>query len=520
VINSCSGEVQFNDLSSSATSITSYIWDFGDGTTSAEQNPLHHYNGSGTYSVSLYVSNQNGTENYTVFNAVTVDMPDAPEVNDGFSCGPGDVNVSVEANGDNIDWFDDMNAMSPVFTGNAYTFNNLTETTTWYVQETLAPEIEYVGMFDNEGPGGYFNFNIWRSVSITAHQDLTIKSIKFFADGGGQRIIYVYDDGGNLLTQYTVGIPNGEHRIDVNIPLPEGNYLFYVNQQNNLAFTGDYGGPDVGYPFSVDGLISITGNNYSNSFFYFFYDIEVFAGYSEFCLTPKVPVTAYVLYPHPELDDVTNCCSGQACWLDAGANFDEYLWSTSQTDQEIEASQGNYTVSVTDSFGCTGEGSTEVVVNAMGDLSLTIEHVTVFGANDGSIVAEVIGGTPPYSFAWSNGETTPEINGLEPGTYTLTIIDASGCLYVDTVVVQLLSSIDSWSSEVKIYPNPIITSCIVEFPNEKINISLYNSLGVLLYAVKDAQDIAQINMSELPLGFYILEINSARGSLTRRLIKQ
>ncbi len=55
--------VQFTDLSQDATSIS---WDFGDGATSTEQNPMHTYSAAGTYTVTLSASNKNSTESKTL----------------------------------------------------------------------------------------------------------------------------------------------------------------------------------------------------------------------------------------------------------------------------------------------------------------------------------------------------------------------------------------------------------------------------------------------------------------------
>ena len=60
-------------------------------------------------------------------------------------------------------------------------------------------------------------------------------------------------------------------------------------------------------------------------------------------------------------------------------------------------------------------------------LILTLEPtaVTVYGGSDGSIDLEVSGGTVPYSFAWSNGDTSEDIGNLEAGTYSVTVMDGS-----------------------------------------------------------------------------------------------
>jgi len=62
--------VNFTDLSSGDP--TSWNWDFGDGGTSPQQNPSHEYQNSGTYTVSLTVSNQCGSDTKTETDYITV----------------------------------------------------------------------------------------------------------------------------------------------------------------------------------------------------------------------------------------------------------------------------------------------------------------------------------------------------------------------------------------------------------------------------------------------------------------
>jgi hypothetical protein len=48
------------------------------------------------------------------------------------------------------------------------------------------------------------------------------------------------------------------------------------------------------------------------------------------------------------------------------------------------------------------------------------------GLNNGTATANVIGGVPPYTYAWSNGQMLPTIIGLAPGSYTVVVTDANG----------------------------------------------------------------------------------------------
>src|SRR5690606_4548675 len=57
------------------------------------------------------------------------------------------------------------------------------------------------------------------------------------------------------------------------------------------------------------------------------------------------------------------------------------------------------------------------------------------GANDGAASANPTGGTPPYNFNWSNGQTGASLTNLAPGNYTVTVSDAHNCRTVEIVTV-------------------------------------------------------------------------------------
>jgi len=69
------------------------------------------------------------------------------------------------------------------------------------------------------------------------------------------------------------------------------------------------------------------------------------------------------------------------------------------------------------------------------DLSVTGTNETNIGANDGTASANPSGGTPPYTYSWSNLATTQSINGLIPGCYFVNVTDANGCQKAGTYCV-------------------------------------------------------------------------------------
>lgn len=116
-----------------------------------------------------------------------------------------------------------------------------------------------------------------------------------------------------------------------------------------------------------------------------------------------------------------------------------YLWNNGATTQSLSGvTAGPYTVVITDSIGCEASGS--VVISEPTELSVTTTVVDeqTFGGCDGSATATASGGTPPYSYDWSDGQTTATASNLCPGTYTVTVTDANGCEETITITVNEL----------------------------------------------------------------------------------
>lgn len=104
-----------------------------------------------------------------------------------------------------------------------------------------------------------------------------------------------------------------------------------------------------------------------------------------------------------------------------------YNWSTGETTQTITyLSPGTFCVTVLDNVNCGIADCITVTIEAP-TINLVVNDVTCNGYDDGSITANATDGMPPYTYAWSNGETTPTISNLAPGTYTVTVTGANGC---------------------------------------------------------------------------------------------
>ena len=125
-----------------------------------------------------------------------------------------------------------------------------------------------------------------------------------------------------------------------------------------------------------------------------------------------------------------------------------YQWSNGGTGNSISnLADGVYTVTITDANGCSTDGET-VIENTIGgvDIESEVEGISCFGDSDGEVDITVVEGTAPFTFEWSNGATTEDIDDLEGGAYNVLITDAEGCSFVTTFVVpspaELLASVN------------------------------------------------------------------------------
>lgn len=105
-----------------------------------------------------------------------------------------------------------------------------------------------------------------------------------------------------------------------------------------------------------------------------------------------------------------------------------YLWSNGATTANLSGlAAGTYIVTVTDSKNCTNTKSITLTQPAAINLSSVQTPVSCFGGNNGSINLTVSGGTPGYTYQWSNGANTMDLSGLTAGSYSVTVKDANNC---------------------------------------------------------------------------------------------
>lgn len=117
-----------------------------------------------------------------------------------------------------------------------------------------------------------------------------------------------------------------------------------------------------------------------------------------------------------------------------------YLWSdaTSQTTSTANnLIAGIYTVTVTDNNNCTTTNTVNIL-EPQNPLTSVISgtNTSCFGSNDGTATITASGGTTPYTYNWSNGNTTSNNTNLLANTYNITITDANNCTSTNSITIS------------------------------------------------------------------------------------
>ena len=119
-----------------------------------------------------------------------------------------------------------------------------------------------------------------------------------------------------------------------------------------------------------------------------------------------------------------------------------YNWSNNQHTAALTGlAGGNYTVTISDFYGCSQTSSATIVSNAAPSLSVSSTPSTC-GTNNGTATVTASLGIQPYTYLWSNGQTSSTINSLVAGTYTVTVMDATLCAQNTSVIVSSSSNLN------------------------------------------------------------------------------
>jgi PKD repeat protein/predicted secreted protein len=287
----CSGAVQFTDQSSNTP--TSWLWNFGDGTTSTLQNPSHTYATSGAFSVTLTATNTFGNNAVTKSNLITVSKLAAPTTTGATRIGPGVVNLAAAGSSPTLNWYSAATAGTLLHTGTTYA-PSLTATTTYYVADEPISPTHNIGLADNSAGGGYYTANTDRRLYFSVQNTMVLQSVTIYANTAGNRQIEILNSAGTSVALSAVfNATAGVNVVPLNFTIPAGTgYAIKLSATSGMDLYRNNAG--CTYPYTVGGLASIDSSDAAGStlaYYYYFYNWVVS---TPNCSSPRAAVTGTV----------------------------------------------------------------------------------------------------------------------------------------------------------------------------------------------------------------------------------
>ncbi|TVR81943.1 MAG: hypothetical protein EA412_02235 [Chitinophagaceae bacterium] len=193
--------------------------------------------------------------------------------------------------------------------------------------------------------------------------------------------------------------------------------------------------------------------------------------------------------------------------VDGGESPYNYLWSNGSSSPLLAAiGPGVYDLTITDADGCIEEAS--FTINEPSELQSTILSsldISCNGGNDGLAGVVGSGGTPPYSYLWSNGNVQELLINAEAGSYGVTITDANNCEVTDSITLN--------------EPDPIITDIAFTDPDcdasdpDNGTISLNISGGSGSFDVLWSNGSNNMDLFDLSGGLYIAFVTDSENCI-------
>jgi hypothetical protein len=171
------------------------------------------------------------------------------------------------------------------------------------------------------------------------------------------------------------------------------------------------------------------------------------------------------------------------------------------------------------SHGCYINDTTFVTYNlnftfSLGpDITTAVTPVTLTGPS----------GYGLFSYTWAPvSGSNQSIQVSTSGTYSLTVINGYGCAYTDVIVVNILpmDMLDFTEVSVSVFPNPATNKVNVASAEMIRTVNIYDLNGSLISSEQISATQAEVNISELPDGCYILEAVTENGNSRSRIVKQ
>jgi gliding motility-associated-like protein len=436
VLNCSNVPVQFTDNSTTTSgTITGWNWSFGDGTTSALQNPQHQYPSSANYNVQLIVTNTYGCKD-TVTNTVTTTGITTSEFTWNTACVNTPIQFTDQTTGSPVTWSWNFGA------GGTSTIQNPTH--------TFPSTGNYLVRLITTNSNGCRD-TVIHTITSVAPPAANAGSDRYMCLGGNVNLTasggttYAWSPGGQTTSTISVS-PSATTTYSVTVTSANGcsatdNVVVSINPLPNVhagnsvsvcegnSTTLSASGANL-YSWSPGGqtTASLTVSPVTNTTY------TVTGTNANGC--SNTDTVTVIVNPKPNVNagSNVNICSGASATLTAtGAST--YNWTPGGTNNPLTVtpvSSTSYTVTGTSAAGCTATDAIQVTVNALPVSNLSNNIFICQGKT-----ATLDGGNPGSTYNWSSGASTQTIDVTNAGTYSVVVTTSNGCQATASAVVTV-----------------------------------------------------------------------------------
>ncbi|MBQ6276490.1 MAG: HYR domain-containing protein, partial [Bacteroidales bacterium] len=198
---------------------------------------------------------------------------------------------------------------------------------------------------------------------------------------------------------------------------------------------------------------------------------------------------------------------------ESGISPFSYIWSDGSTAMLASNLQaGSYSVTLTDSWGCSANATTSIEQQNDLEISVSVTTVSCFGENDASATVVALRGEPPYTYSWNNGANSAFLQNIAAGRYSITVTDANMCAKAETIEIEQPDKL-MLESNVK----PI--SCYGKTDGSIALNAIGGNQPYSFSIIMDDNFYSGNYLSGLPAGTYSLEVTDAHGCMSNNTIQ-
>ncbi len=182
-----------------------------------------------------------------------------------------------------------------------------------------------------------------------------------------------------------------------------------------------------------------------------------------------------------------------------------YSWNPPQGNNAVAGNlaPGNYSVTITDANTCTATATGTVSGVASLNVTFTTIMDSCYLSNKGSAFSHVTGGSPPYTYAWSNFGIDTAITRVSAGTYRLTVTDFNSCSVTATTTIT--------GPAAALTRTEAVTSILCNGQNTGVfNVTAAGGTGPYTYTW-NPNTLSGPNNSNLPAGIYNYTVTDIYG---------